>query len=86
MADNQKKPRDINQVIRVLTGMFNRVTGALPYAKRSKRGPNELYRYQTEFAYILNELTQSHASMQPVYIAQANELIDQILQKHAKAK
>lgn len=75
------KEKDIGQIIRFLTNMFNQATSSLERpARNTKTGAvNEAYILQTEFAYILNELTQGPKCMQQKYIADCNEFIDQVI-------
>lgn len=82
MAEQQKE-RDITQVIRYLTKMFENVTSKMDRPRRDDKGANKLYGLQTEFAYLLNEMVQGPKCMQQVHIAAANELIDGILQQNA---
>lgn len=75
--------KDINQIVRHLTYMFNTVTSGLDRAQRvlvqGMMVPNDAYRYQTEFAYRLNEIMVGPRSVVQKNIAECNEYIDQIL-------
>lgn len=82
----QKKERDIEQVIRYLTKMFENVTQNMERPKRDNSGANKLYRLQSEFAYLINEMTMCPPCLQQIPIAAANELIDSILQQKGTAK
>lgn len=74
--------RDVNQVIRYLTHTFNMATSSLDKANNNiNTGPNQLYQYQTEFAYRLNEVTLGPPSLLPKHIAECNEYIDEVMQE-----
>jgi hypothetical protein len=72
--------KDVGQIIRYLTNTFNRVTVSLDKAVRDKNGANQAYRLQTEFAYLLNEISQSQPSVTQKHIANCNNFIDQVMQ------
>ena len=74
MAEAREK--DINQVLRYLTNAFDQATYREPRAVRTKEGPNKLYRLQTEFAYLLHEITAGPSCMQQRNITSCNNYID----------
>lgn len=83
MAEKEVRPeKDIGQIIRYLTSTFNAATQSLERPFRGKKvGPNEAYIMQTEFAYLLNELTAGPRCMLQKHIADCNEFIDQVVQE-----
>lgn len=82
IADAPKsKPKDVSQVIKYLTNTFNNITKGLERPARGKTGSNRTYQLQTEFAYRLNDISQSPASLQQRAIADCNDFIDQVLQE-----
>lgn len=86
MAEQKEnvKEKDIGQVIRYLVATFNQATIKLERPFRSKEtGANQAYQLQTEFAYLLNELTQGPRCMTQKYIADCNEFIDSVVQELA---
>lgn len=82
MAEKEApKEKDIGQIIRYLTSTFNQATARMERAARSKtEGPNETYRLQTEFAYLLNEVVQGPRCMVQKNITACNEYIDNVIQ------
>lgn len=70
--------RDINQIIKYLTNVFVRATKHLGTAERTKNGPNRAYQYQTEFAYLINEITMCVPCMVQTNIAACNSFIDSV--------
>lgn len=89
MAEKEvQKEKDIGQIVRYLTSTFNHATQGLERPFRGKKnGPNEAYFLQTEFAYLLNELTAGPRCMLQKHIADCNEFIDQVVQElSAKAE
>jgi hypothetical protein len=75
------KEKDVGQIVRYLSGTFNQATGQLERAFRGKgQGPNLAYRLQTEFAYLLNEVTQGPRCVLQKNITACNEFIDQVVQ------
>lgn len=76
------KEKDIGQIVRYLSGTFNQATAGMERAFRSKtQGPNEAYRLQTEFAYLLNEVVQGPRCVLQKNITACNEFIDQVVQE-----
>lgn len=76
------KEKDIGQIIRYLTSTFNQATAHLDRPARSNTdGPNEAYRKQTEFAYLLNEVVQGPRCMLQKNITACNEYIDATIQE-----
>lgn len=80
MTDREApKEKDVGQIIRYLTSTFNHATGRLERAFRSTTsGPNRLYKMQTEFAYLLNEVAQGPRCVLQRNITACNEYIDDI--------
>lgn len=77
------KEKDVGQIIRYLTNTFNTATSALEKAARSKEhGPNLLYKLQTEFAYLLNEVAQGPRCVLQKNIAVCNDYIDDVMQHY----
>ena len=82
---DQPKEKDVGQIIRYLTTTFNQATSKMERPFRGKTsGPNKAYIIQTEFAYLLNELTMGPRSVLQKNIAACNDFIDQIIQHEAK--
>jgi hypothetical protein len=83
MAEKEvQKEKDIGQIVRYLTSTFNAATQGLERPFRGKKaGPNEAYIMQSEFAYLLNDLTQGPRCMLQKHIAECNEFIDQVVQE-----
>ncbi len=85
MAEKTPTPtKNVDQIIRYLTNTFSVVTQSLDKAQQTKTGPNQLYRLQTEFAYLLNEVGQGQASVLQKHIANCNNYIDQVMQALSK--
>jgi hypothetical protein len=77
---SERAERDVNQVVRYLVATFNKATSGMERPAARKKGvPNPLYKAQTEFAYLLNEVTQGPASIMQYNIAQCNAYIDTVL-------
>lgn len=71
------KEKDLTSIVHYLSGVFNNIVVKMPRAFRGKTsGPNEAYKLETEFAYLLNELMQGPKSMQQKYITDINNFID----------
>lgn len=80
MADNNTKEKDIDQIVRYLTGTFNKAKSGIERAFRSKdKGPNLAYILETEFAYRLNEVTIGPRCLLQRNIAECNDFIDQVI-------
>ncbi len=84
MTAHEQKERDVNQIVRHLTAMFNSITQDLPKPARTKSGPNDTYKLQTDFAYLLNEIVMGPKCMIQPNIAACNELLDSIISQKAK--
>lgn len=75
------KEKDIGQIVRYLTSTFNQATSKLERPFRGKNiGPNKAYVMQTEFAYLLHEVTQGPRSVLQKNIAACNNFIDEVVQ------
>lgn len=75
------KEKDISQIVRFLTNTFNQATANLERATRKPTGEtNVLYKMQTEFAYLLNEVAMCPACVVQKHIAACNEYIDETVQ------
>lgn len=88
MDNNKKQPavRDVGKITKYLTNMFNSILTGLPRAVRNKDGSNMAYKYETEFAYRLNEIMIGPPSLQQKYISSCNEYIDEVMQDINKLK
>lgn len=75
-----EKEKDVNQVVRYLTSTFNAATSKLERPFRGKNtGANQLYKWQTEFAYRLNEVMVAPRALLQANIARCNEYIDEVI-------
>ena len=86
MAEKEtvQKEKDVGQIVRYLTSTFNTAIQSLDRPFRGKKsGPNEAYVLQTEFAYLLNELTAGPRCMLQKSIVDCNDFIDQVVQELA---
>jgi hypothetical protein len=83
MAEKQpsnNKERDVGRIVAYLTSTFNSATSEHPRAQRDKSGkPNQLYLWQCEFAYRLNEVVMGPACLLQSSIAKCNEMIDEVM-------
>lgn len=89
MADREPpKEKDVGQIVRYLASAFNQTTARLERPFRAKTtGPNRLYRLQTEFAYLLNEVVQGPRCILQKNITACNDFIDatnQMLSEEAR--
>lgn len=81
------KEKDIGQIVRYLSNTFNRVTADMERPARSKtEGPNQTYRLQTEFAYLLNEVVQGPKCLLQKNVTACNEFIDTLIQTQSAQK
>jgi len=82
----ERKERDIDSIVRYLTTTFNNATSKLERPFRStKSGESNLaYRFQTEFAYRLNEVMQGSRGVLQKNIADCNEYIDYVIGEVAR--
>jgi hypothetical protein len=81
MAEKKSTPiKDVDKILRYLTNMFNNITFSLPRAARTKTGPNQLYKLQSEFAYLLNEVALGQPAVMQKHIAACNDFIDKTMQ------
>lgn len=71
--------RDHSGVVRYLVNTFDQVTQNVPRAKRDASGPNNLYRWQTEFAYLLHEVVMGPPAVMQKNIAACNAFIDRVM-------
>lgn len=82
MAQSEpRKERDIDGIVRYLTSTFNQATSKLerPFRNPKTGEANRAYKYQTEFAYRLNEVMQGPRGILQKNIAECNEYIDTVL-------
>ena len=83
--DQQREPRrekDVGQIIRYLTSVFNQAIYSLERPAWSKeKGSNAAYVLTRDFAYLLNELVQGPKCMLQHNITLCNEFIDQTVQE-----
>lgn len=85
MVEKESKEKDVNQIVRYLVNTFNHATEHLERAFRSSTtGPNTAYLLQRDFAYLLNDLVQGPKCMLQKHIADCNDFIDDVIQKHSK--
>lgn len=74
------KEKDVGQIIRYLTNTFNQATKGQEAAFRSSaKGANRQYKWETEFAYLLNELTLGPRSVLQKNISECNNFIDSVV-------
>ncbi len=88
-STQQHSTIDSDRVIRHLTRNFQEVTRNMGKAVRvDKNGEaTELYKYQVEMAYMIDEIQRGPVYLMPKIIADANELIAELqLKKRAKEK
>ena len=77
----EAKEKDIPQVVRYLVATFNTATSKMERPFRSNKGiANQLYQWQSEFAYRLHEVMLSPRAVQQVNIGKCNEFIDDVVQ------
>jgi len=80
-----QKERDVEQIVKYLTTTFGKAKAPFGRAARSKEaGPNRAYVLETEFAYILNEITAGPPCMLQKNIVDCNELIDRVISEAAQ--
>lgn len=83
MAEKREAPKekDVGQIIRYLTNTFAQVTKGQENAFRSDaKGPNRMYLWERDFAYLINELTLGPRCMLQTNIAECNNYIDMVMQ------
>jgi hypothetical protein len=71
--------KDYSNNIRFLTSMFNNVTQRLGRANRVNGVPNAAYIAQTEFSYLIHEITAGPACLAQRNIGICNEYLDNLL-------
>lgn len=80
------KERDVGRIVSYLTNTFNAATSDCGKALRDKSGkPNQLYLWQREFAYRINEVMVGPTCMLQLNIAKCNEMIDEVMSHRNKA-
>ncbi len=90
MADVKKQqnpivPKDVDKIIRYLSNMFNMITKNLDRPVWStSTGANETYALQTEFAYLIHEITMCAPCVMQKHISACNEFIDNLSHKLTK--
>lgn len=87
MADKPvAKEKDVGQIIRYLTNTFNQATRGQEAAFRAKdKTANRQYKWETEFAYLINELALGPRSVLQKNIAECNNFIDSVVTELNKA-
>jgi len=71
--------KDVAKSLSYLENAFDKVTRNMPRAVRTnKDGPNELYKLQVEFMYLLNEITREPKFTALNAINRANVLINKL--------
>lgn len=85
-AQAERKERDIDSIVRYLTVTFNNATSKLekPFRNSKTGESNAAYRFQTEFAYRLNEVQVGPKGVLQKNIADCNEYIDTVMQEVTK--
>lgn len=78
-----EKPLDIDQIVAHLNFSFAKATRSLGF--KNTRG-TLLYELQTDFMWILHEITNGPISNVPKYVAEANVLISYIENEGWKEK
>jgi len=79
--NKEAKDKDIQQIVRYLVTTFNSATSKMERPFRTSKGiANQLYKWQTEFAYRLNDVMQSPRALQQANIGRCNEFIDEAVQ------
>lgn len=77
----KEREKDVGQIVRYLTATFNTATAKMERPFRGKVvGANQLYNWQTEFAYRLNEVIQGPRAILQFNISKCNEFIDEVVQ------
>lgn len=80
------KEKDVGQIIRYLTNTFNQATKGQEAAARAKNnGTNRQYKWETEFAYLINELTLGPRCVLQKNITECNNFIDSVVTELNKA-
>lgn len=80
------KEKDVGQIIRYLTNTFNQATKGQESAHRVKdKGVNRQYMWETEFAYLINELTLGPRCVLQKNITDCNNFIDSVVTELNKA-
>ncbi len=74
----EKKEINLDQVVTYLTNAFGRASRYLGF--RNQLG-TDLYQYQVEFMYMIDDIKRGPNYIVPKRIAEANQLIDNITQK-----
>lgn len=77
-----EREKDVGQIVRYLTTTFNTATAKMerPFRPAFRGPPNQLYRWQTEFAYRLHEVMVGPRAILQFNIAKCNEFIDEVVQ------
>ncbi len=78
----REKEKDVGQIVRYLTTTFNTATAKMerPFRPAYTGPANQLYKWQTEFAYRLHEVIVGPRSIIQYNIAKCNEFIDEVVQ------
>lgn len=76
----ETKEKDVGQIIRYLTNTFKQATRGQDAANRTnEKGANRQYTWETEFAYLTNELTLGPRCVLQKNIAECNNFIDEVI-------
>ncbi len=75
-----QQTRDLSQVIKYLTTTFNNLTSKLEKPGWTNIGPNQTYVFQSEFAYLIHEITMGAPCMIQKNIGACNDYIDYVVQ------
>jgi hypothetical protein len=75
------KERDVDSIVRYLTTTFNSATSKMekPFRNSKTGESNATYKFQTEFAFRLNEVMQGPRGVLQKNIAECNAFIDEVL-------
>lgn len=87
-TEQQRPAIDVTRVVKHLNLAFSKAIRGLGRPIRDKDGKiNDLYRYQVEFSYMIDEIQRGPVYQMPKVISDANEMIAKImLEKEAAAE
>lgn len=82
------KERDVDSIVRYLTTTFNTATSKMekPFRNSKTGESNQAYKFQTEFAFRLNEVMQGPRGVLQKNIAECNGFIDEVMQEANKTR
>lgn len=76
----QRPAIDVTRVVKHLNLAFSKAIRGLGRPARDKDGkPNDLYKYQVEFSYMIDEIQRGPVYQMPKVISEANEMIAKIM-------